>query len=98
MAIPAGGATLRFQLFIDTDTGAAGAIRLLDADTGAEIIDGDFPVTNLQGVGAAWTEEPFALPAAASGKNVRIRFEFVSDDNGNLYSGFYIDDVKVIRN
>ena len=64
----------------------------------AEIVGGGFPVSNLQGIDGAWSEQTYALPAAALGKNVKIRFEFVSDDNTEAWSGFYIDDVKVVQN
>jgi len=45
IGVPAGGATLSFQQFIDTDLGGdVGTVRILDADNSdAEIVDGFFP-------------------------------------------------------
>ncbi|MFC7335959.1 Ig-like domain-containing protein [Haloferula chungangensis] len=100
-AAPAGGATLSFQRFIDTEGGAGdggpdfGTIRILDADNAdAEIINGDFPVTSLEGIELGWDQLSFPLPAAALGKNIKIQFQFVSDGSTE-FSGFYIDDVTV---
>lgn len=102
ISIPAEGATLSFEQFIDTEQESGGpdfgSVRILDADNGdAEIVDGVFPVTPLEGIGGDWTSESFALPAAALGKNIKIQFEFVSDGAGSIFSGFYIDDVQVSR-
>ena len=95
--VPAAGATLSFQQYIDTDgSGDVGSVRLLDADNAdAEITDGDFPVTPIEGVEDGWTGRSFAFPAAALGKNVKIQFQFVSDEDLEAYTGFYIDDVAV---
>ncbi|MGB6222923.1 Ig-like domain-containing protein [Haloferula sp.] len=98
-AAPAGGATLSFQQYIDTETDFEspdfGTVRILDADDGdAEIVDGSFPITPIEGIDLGWTEESFALPAAALGKNIKIQFQFESNDSSN-WGGFYIDDVQV---
>lgn len=97
IAVPAGGATLSFQQYIDTDTtGDVGAVRLLDADNAdSEISGGGFPVTPIEGVEAGWTAESFDLPATALGRNVKLRFEFTSDEDEDTWAGFYIDDVLV---
>jgi hypothetical protein len=100
IAIPAGGATLRFQQYIDTDgSGDVGSVRLLDADNeDAEITDGDFPLTPIEGIEDGWTPRSFPFPAAALDKNVKIRFQFLSDADTDVWSGFYVDDVVVTAN
>lgn len=93
--IPAGGANLTFQQFIDSETGYDyGTVRILDADDGdAEIIDGSFPVTPIEG-NSGWTQQSFPLPAGALGKNIKVQFQFVSDVS-NEFTGFFIDDFQV---
>ncbi|BCX49062.1 hypothetical protein HAHE_29700 [Haloferula helveola] len=99
IAIPAGGATLNFRQYIDSDAfnGDVGAIRLLDGSD-IEIVDGDFPVTGIDGVQAGWSDEAFALPASANGQNVKIVFEFTTAADGTAYYGFYVDDVAISAN
>jgi hypothetical protein len=102
-AAPAGGATLSFQRFIDTEGAAGdggpdfGTVRILDADNAdAEIVGGDFPITAIEGIELGWDELSFPIPAAALGKNIKIQFQFVSNGSSD-FSGFYIDDVTVTR-
>ncbi|MCF7731442.1 MAG: immune inhibitor A [Akkermansiaceae bacterium] len=96
--IPAGlGATLSFRQFIDTDlAGDVGSVRILDADNSDTPIAG-LEIANIEGDGAAgWTSETLDLPAVdVGGKNIRIEFQFTSNGNGDVYSGFYVDDVTV---
>ena len=92
------GATLEFQQFIDTDeAGDVGTIRILDADNADALIEEMNPPGAIEGFLAGWTAESFLLPASAIGRNIRIEFRFVSNDNGDEWAGFYIDDVKVIN-
>ena len=100
-AAPAGGATLSFQRYVDTegDVGEGGpdfgSVRILDADNAdAEIVDGDFPITQIEGFELGWNQLSFPLPAAALGKNIKIQFQFVSNGSSQ-FAGFYIDDVTV---
>lgn len=99
VAIPAGGATLSFRQYIDSDAfnGDVGAIRLLDG-TDTEIVEGDFPITGIDGVTAGWTDESFDLPASAAGQSVKVVFEFTTVMDGTVYNGFYIDDVQINAN
>ena len=94
---PAGGATLTFQQFIDTDEGEAeedaGSIRILDADNSDALIAEI--ASDIKGISAGWTSESYPLPAGALGKNIKIEFRFVSNDNGEQFAGFYVDDVQV---
>lgn len=99
-ATPAGGATLSFEQFLDTDeeTGGSdvGSIRLLDADNAdAEIVAESFPVTPIEGFGGGWTMESYALPADALGKNIKVQFQFVSNSDGTNFGGIYLDDIAV---
>ncbi len=100
IAIPANGAILVFQYYIDTDMlGDVGSVRLLDADNGdAEIIDGSFPVTSIEGIASGWTTRFVSIPDVALNKNVKIRFQFDSNDDFGVYTGFYVDDVEVNAN
>ena len=43
---------------------------------------------------ADWERFSRALPAAALGKNVKIEFRFVSDEDFN-FAGWYVDDIEV---
>jgi hypothetical protein len=96
IAIPAEGATLSFRLYIDNDLGDPGAVRLLDADNGdTEIVDGEFPVTGLEGIEEGWRDRAYPLPAAALGKNVKVQFEFTSNDDFQTFFGMAVDDVTV---
>lgn len=90
--IPPGGATLRFRQYIDSFApGDVGAVRLLDASD-VEIVEGDFPVTGIDGAGVGWTDESFLLPPSAADQSVKVVFEFTTDDDGAFFNGFYIDD------
>ena len=97
-SVPPEGATLEFQQFIDTDeAGDVGTIRILDGDNADALIEEMNPPGAIEGFLAGWTAESFLLPASAIGRNIRIEFRFVSNDNGDEWAGFYIDDVKVIN-
>ena len=96
VAIPAGGATLQFQQYIDTDVaGDVGTIQVLDADNADALIEAMDPPGDIEGIESGWTAESFPLPASAQGKNIKIEFRFVSNDNGQEWAGFYVDDVRV---
>jgi hypothetical protein len=97
-AVPEGsGAVLRFRRFIDTDLGGdLGSVRVLDA--GTDTLIGTLEITGIggDGTGASWSTQALALPVGeVGGKTIQIEFQFVSDDNGLNYGGFYIDDVEV---
>ena len=101
LAIPAGnGATLRFRQLIDTDGFADfGAVRILDADNADTPIAG-LELTSIAGVGGAWTQNSLEMPPLnVGGKNIRIEFNFTSNagatPDGDVYSGFYVDEVFV---
>jgi hypothetical protein len=90
------GATLTYQQYIDTDEILdVGSVRLLDADAGdaelAVLADG------IVGIQAGWSPQSIALPPVALGRRLKIEFRFVSDNNGEEYAGFFIDDVVVTR-
>ncbi len=63
--VPAGGATLGFSRYIDTELasggGDFGSIRLLDAADNTPLAGGGIS-TNLQGDSLAWTNESIPLP------------------------------------
>lgn len=98
--VPAGGATLNFSQYVDTesesDGGDFGSIRLLDATDDTPLAGGDV-APDLQGISETWTNESLPLPEAANGLEVKIEFRFESDDDISVFAGFYIDDVEVIE-
>jgi hypothetical protein len=99
VAIPAGGATLGFRQYIDSDAanGDVGAVRLLD-ENDLEIVEGDFPVTGIDGAAIGWTDESFPLPPSAAGQSVKVVFELATAADTIVYNGFYIDDVVITAN
>jgi hypothetical protein len=99
--VPAGGATLNFNLYIDTESppsGDVGSIRLLNAADNSVLAGGTVTATDLEGVTEEWSAQSLALPAAANGLEVKIEFLFSSDADTELFAGFYIDDVLVEAN
>ena len=96
IAIPPEGAVLTFRMYMDNDLGDPGAVRILDADNGdVEIVGGAFPVTGIEGIEDGWSDRSYSLPGPASGKNIRIQFEFLSDGDPQTYYGMAIDDVTI---
>ena len=98
--VPAGGATLNFSQYIDSEvapSGDLGSIRLLNGDDDSVLAGGDL-ATGLEGLLQQWTAQDIPLPAAANGLSVKIEFIFASDDDLDVASGFYIDDVLVTGN
>ena len=99
--VPAGGATLKFSQYIDTELpsggGDFGSIRLLNAADNTPLTGGGV-TGNLEGVSGTWTNQSIILPAAANGLQVKIEFLFQSDDDGQNFAGFHIDDVVVTVN
>ena len=95
ISIPAGGATLRYSRYIDTDgSGDFGWIRILDADNGDALLDES---GMLEGIGVEWSAETYPIPAAANGLDIKIEFRLTTDAN-TQFSGFYVDDVVVEAN
>jgi hypothetical protein len=98
--VPAGGAILNFSQYIDTEaapSGDLGSIRLLNASDDTPLAGGEV-ATGLEGFTEAWSEESLPLPAAANGLEVKLEFRFESDDDTDVFAGFYIDDVTVVPN
>ena len=98
--VPATGATLSFRQYLDTETapsGDLGSIRLLNAGDNSVLAGGEVAV-GLEGATETWSSQSLALPAAANGLSVKLEFRFVSDADGDLWFGFYIDDVVVTPN
>lgn len=96
--VPAGGATLKFSQYIDTEAasggGDFGSIRLLNAADNTPLVGGEV-APDLQGITELWSNRSLALPAAANGLEVKLEFRFESDADSDVFAGFYIDDVLV---
>ncbi len=85
---------MKFMQYRDTDDIADfGFVRVLDAVTnlplGAEIL------TNIGGIDGAWGSEMGDFPPEAAGKDVRLEFQFTSD-NGSEFGGWFLDDIEVL--
>ncbi len=96
--VPANGATLNFSQYLDsevTPSGDLGSSRLLNANDDSILAGGDL-ATNLEGNLQQWTSQSIALPAVANGLSVKIEFLFASDEDAEVASGFYIDDIEVL--
>jgi len=92
IAIPAGGATLTFQQWIDTETTAddSGAINVLDADDNDAFLAAID--TGINGIGQ-WEAKNYSLGGYA-GQNIKLEFVFESDATEH-WAGWYLDDVLV---
>ena len=91
---------MNFSQYIDSEvapSGDLGSIRLLNGDDDSVLAGGDL-ATGLEGLLQQWTAQDIPLPAAANGLSVKIEFIFASDDDLDVASGFYIDDVLVTGN
>ncbi|MDB4410680.1 choice-of-anchor J domain-containing protein [bacterium] len=96
--VPASGATLSYSQYIDTDfppQADVGSIVVLSAATNLPLVDGDVAL-NIEGTSQEWTKESLPLPEAANGQEVRLQFRFVSDNDANVFAGFYVDNVSVV--
>jgi len=97
IAIPAGGATLTFQQWIDTDVGLedTGTINILDAvGSFLQVLD-----ASITGADLDWAEYSMALPASVNGTSIKLQFQFISPNvESENWSGWYIDDVLVEAN
>ena len=71
--------------------------RLLDASDDSVLPGGDV-AADIEGILTTWSTETLPLPAVANGLSVKLEFRFESDATGDLFSGFYIDDVVVTAN
>ena len=100
MLNPNNTGTTDFSQYIDTElppSGDLGSIRLLNAGDNSVLGGGDV-ATSLEGITEAWSSETLPLPAAANGLSVKLEFRFESDGDGEVFAGFYIDDVVVTGN
>lgn len=95
---PERDALLSFRQFIDTDLALIdpdlGFVRILDADNDTPIAS--LEISSIEGSAAGWSDQSLALPAGeVAGKTIKIEFRFVSNEDGSVWGGFYIDDVSV---
>ncbi|RCL36373.1 MAG: hypothetical protein DBX00_06745 [Verrucomicrobia bacterium] len=95
---PERDALLSFRQFIDTDLALIdpdlGFVRILDADNDTPIAS--LEISSIEGSAAGWSDQSLALPAGeVAGKTIKLEFRFVSNEDGSVWGGFYIDDVSV---
>ena len=96
---PGSDALLSFRQFIDTDLAEidpdVGTVRILDAGNGDTPITG-LELTPIEGDLQQWSDETLSLPSSAvGGKIIKVEFRFISNADGNVWSGFYVDDVSI---
>ena len=85
---------LSFNYFIDSTVDVEGGqLRLLD-ENGDELWTQNQDDI-LSGQTGAWTPFSIRFPQAARGVKVILEFAFLTDDDGNVGVGWYIDDVSV---
>ena len=85
---------LSFNYFIDSTIEVEGGqLRFLDED--GEILFQQEGEDILSGQVVGWTPFSIRFPSAARGVKVIIEFAFLTDDDGDVGAGWYIDDVKV---
>jgi hypothetical protein len=85
---------LSFNYFIDSTIDVEGGqLRFLDesgeplwVQEGEDILSGQV---------GGWTPFSIRFPSDARGVPVIIEFAFLTDDDGDVGAGWYIDDVKV---
>lgn len=92
-------AQLRFQEFSELeDFGVDGEfhytkVAILDADSGAELAE----LGRYNAQTGDWRLQEFALPPAVLGRSVVVEFRLFSDDiDGDVFDGWFIDDVEVL--
>lgn len=95
---PERDALLTFRQFIDTDLALTdpdlGFVRILDADNDTPIAS--LEISSIEGSAAGWSDQSLPLPAGeVAGKTIRLEFRFLSNEDGSVWGGFYIDDVSV---
>ncbi|MCH2063933.1 MAG: choice-of-anchor J domain-containing protein [Roseibacillus sp.] len=97
ISVPVTGATLTYHQWRDTEGDSdGGSIRVLDADNNDALIE-EF-VNLIEWNDTNWnTSDPVALPASASGKNIRLEFRFVSNESApESFAGLYLDNIVLM--
>ncbi len=91
-------ATLNFQEWSDIDGAPdepagndVGSVEILDADNGDALLA---TVRAETGTGGSWKQASIDISAHA-GMNIKVRFRFISDNDGFEAPGWFIDDVQV---
>ena len=98
MIPPGRDALLTFRQFIDTDLALTdpdiGFVRILDAANDTPI--SGLEISSIEGSADGWSDQSLSLPAGeVAGKSIKVEFRFISNSDGSVWGGFYIDDVSV---
>lgn len=79
--------------------GADGMYLILITANGEDTIDfigaGGALGEEKMGLSSTWLAERYDLSGYPTGESVRLKFIFVSDDDGRVGEGFYLDDIQV---
>ena len=85
---------LSFNFFVDTTPEVEGCqLRILDEN--GEILFAQEGEDIFSGQSGGWTPTTIRFPAAARGVKVILEFAFLTDDDGDVGAGMYIDDVRI---
>ena len=90
-------AELTYREYVDTDLlgGDGGIIRVLLASDPTQQLGADVTPALIEDFLFDWRLATYPLPPEAIGQVIKLEFRFVSDDNLQSFSGWYIDDVEV---
>ncbi|KPK64094.1 hypothetical protein AMJ83_03585 [candidate division WOR_3 bacterium SM23_42] len=91
--------TVRFRRWFEVPIYGSDGIYVIvmrgnDSDT-LDFIGTGGALGNGRGIQGDWFEESYSLDQYSGGDTIQIRIAFVSDYDGSVAEGFYIDDVNV---
>ncbi len=79
--------------------GVDGLYVIIESNHGSDTLDfigtGGSLGGDLDAIPGSWLQERYPLDSYQPGETLQVRFVFVSDNDGNVSEGFYIDDVRV---
>ncbi len=89
---------LRFCRWLDVPIyGSDGIYVIVMGDTFADTLDfiGSGGALEDRGIQSNWFEEKYPLSEYPAGETIQVRISFISDGDGDVGEGFYIDDVHI---
>ncbi len=91
-------ATLRFCRWFDVPIyGTDGIYVIIKGNGYADTLDfiGTGGALNQRGIQSDWFEEVYSLSHYPAGETIQVEISFISDYDGDVGEGFYIDDVSI---
>ncbi len=86
-------ADLEFWYFLDADAAEGGQVNLLAEDD--SLIRAQLLIFTGESSTADWRRAALRLPEEALGRQIRVEFEFLSDEAEPNGFGWFLDDVRV---